>query len=249
MNDTPQELSDRKLALVTGGTRGIGAAIGRALIADGFQLVAFYHSNHERAGHFAAETGATTYSVNVSHFDDVQHAVHQVEEAHGPIHTLVNNAGVVRDSMAHKMAMDDWHHVLDTNLSACFYLCRAVLGGMRQRGCGRIINMSSINGQKGQLGQVNYAAAKAGVLGFTKALALENAAKGICVNAICPGYIKTEMTAEMNAAILDQIIANIPTNRLGCVEEVADIVAFLASDKASFINGATFNVNGGQYMG
>ena len=237
---------DRKTALITGGTRGIGAAIARALIADNIDVIAVYHRDHQRAQAFADETGAQVEVLEVTDFQACQDKVAGLDQG---IDILVNNAGIVDDGMAHKMGVDQWCRVIDTNLNACFNLCRAVLPGMRRRGWGRVVNISSINGLKGQVGQANYAAAKAGMLGLTKALALENAAKGICVNAICPGYIETDMTGHMNPDVLQGIISQIPAGRLGQPDEVAGLAAFLASDKAAFINGAVFSVNGGQYMG
>ena len=237
-----------KKAVVTGGTRGIGAAVARALIAEGYDVAATYHGNDEAANAFKAETGAHVYKFDVSSFGDCQKGVAAIEADFGSIDILVNNAGITRDGMLHKMEEEAWHAVLETNLTSCFNMCRAVIPGMRERSFGRVVNISSINGQKGQLGQTNYAAAKAGMIGFTKALALEGAAKGITVNAICPGYIETEMTGAMKQEVLDGIIRSIPMARMGKPQEIADIVAFLASEKAAFITGATISANGGQYM-
>jgi acetoacetyl-CoA reductase len=236
------------VALVTGGTRGIGLEISKALKADGFKVVAFYHGNEEAAKAFEKETGGKAIKTDVADYAAVLKAVETAEKEIGPIKVLVNNAGITKDGVLHKMEPDSWHAVLETNLTSCFHLCRAVVPAMRERGFGRIINISSINGQKGQFGQTNYAAAKAGMLGFTKALALENAAKGITVNAICPGYIETDMTSAMRPEVLDSIVKQIPAARMGQPQEIAALVSFLASEKAAFINGATIAANGGQYM-
>lgn len=236
-------------AIVTGGTRGIGSAISRALIQDGHKVAAVYHGNDEAATKFSAETGAKVYKFDVASFTACAEGVEKIAAEVGPIDILVNNAGITRDSMLHKMPEEAWHAVIETNLTSCFSMSRAVIGGMRERGYGRIINISSINGQKGQFGQTNYSAAKAGMLGFTRALALESAAKGVTVNAICPGYIATDMTSSMKQEVLDSIIKQIPVARMGEPQEIAHIVAFLASPKAGFITGATLSANGGQYMG
>jgi acetoacetyl-CoA reductase len=237
-----------KIAIVTGGTRGIGASISKTLIGEGYTVAAIYHGNIDAANAFKAETGAHVYKVDVSHFGECRDGVAQIEKDLGSVSVLVNNAGITKDAMLHKMEEDAWHAVIETNLTSCFNMCRAVIGGMRERAYGRIINISSINGQKGQLGQTNYSAAKAGIIGFTKALALESAAKGITVNAICPGYIATEMTGAMKPEVLEGIIRSIPVARMGKPQEIADIVGFLASEKAAFITGATITANGGQYM-
>lgn len=237
-----------KVAVVTGGTRGIGLSITKALIAEGYQVAALYHGNEEAAQKCANETGAKVFKADVANFEQCHKAITDIEAALGPVAVLVNNAGITKDGMLHKMAEDNWHAVIETNLTSCFNMCRAVIEGMRSRQFGRIINISSINGQKGQLGQANYSAAKAGMLGFTRALALESAAKGITVNAICPGYIATDMTSAMPQEVLDSIIRQIPAARMGKPEEIADMVAFLASEKAAFITGSTMTVNGGQYI-
>jgi acetoacetyl-CoA reductase len=237
-----------KVAVVTGGTRGIGLSITKALIAEGYQVAALYHGNEEAAQKCATETGAKVFKADVANFEQCHKAITDIEAALGPVNVLVNNAGITKDGMLHKMPEDNWHAVIETNLTSCFNMCRAVIEGMRARQFGRIINISSINGQKGQLGQANYSAAKAGMLGFTRALALESAAKGITVNAICPGYIATDMTSAMPQEVLDSIIRQIPAARMGKPEEIADMVAFLASDKAAFITGSTMTVNGGQYI-
>ncbi|PZP55756.1 MAG: beta-ketoacyl-ACP reductase [Micavibrio aeruginosavorus] len=236
------------IAIVTGGTRGIGLEITKALIEAGYKVAAIYHGNEIAAKKCTQETGAFVYKCDVSNFDECASVISQIEADHGPVRILVNNAGITKDSMLHKMAEESWHDVIETNLTSCFNMCRAVIAGMRERCFGRIINISSINGQKGQLGQANYSAAKAGMLGFTKALALESAAKGITVNAICPGYIETDMTAAMHKEVLDSIIRSIPAARMGKPEEIADLVVFLASEKAAFMNGSTLTINGGQYM-
>ena len=236
-----------KVAIVTGGTRGIGLAISQGLIADGYKVAAAYRSNEEAAQKFR-DLGGYAIQLDVSDFEACQKAVAQIEEELGEISILVNNAGITRDGVLHKMEEDAWHAVIETNLTSCFNMCRAVVAGMRERGFGRIVNISSINGEKGQFGQTNYAAAKAGILGFTKALALETARKGITVNAICPGYIETDMTSAIKQEVLDSIIQQIPTGRMGRPEEIAALVTFLASEKAAFITGATLDANGGQYM-
>lgn len=237
-----------KIAIVTGGTRGIGAAISKALIDAGFTVAATYQGNDEAAAQFASQTGAKTFKFDVSDYAACEAAVAQIESTLGPVAVLVNNAGITRDCMMHKMTPENWAAVMSTNLDSCFNMCRHVVPHMRERSYGRIINISSINGQKGQLGQTNYSAAKAGMIGFTKALALESASKGITVNAICPGYIATEMTGAMKQEILDSIIRSIPMARMGEPSEIAATVAFLASDAAAFITGATISANGGQYM-
>ncbi|MCL4679483.1 MAG: acetoacetyl-CoA reductase [Alphaproteobacteria bacterium] len=237
-----------KTALVTGGTRGIGHAISLGLQQAGFSVVATYHGNEDAAQKFRDETGCAAVKFDVADYAACEQAVQQIEKDHGPIEVLVNNAGITRDGMLHKMAKESWHEVIETNLTSCFNMCRLIVPGMRERSYGRIINISSINGQKGQFGQTNYSAAKAGMLGFTKALAMEVAAKGVTVNAICPGYIETDMTAGMKQEVLDSIIRQIPVTRMGKPDEIADLVCFLASPKAAFITGATIAANGGQYM-
>lgn len=236
------------VAIVTGGTRGIGLEISKALKDDGYKVVALYFGNEEAAAKFRDETGCQTYKVDVSDYDACDLAIKDIEQNIGNVDVLVNNAGITRDGAFHKMDLKNWRDVMETNLTSCFNMCRVVINGMRERNFGRIINVSSINGQKGQFGQVNYSAAKSGMLGFTKALAIESAAKGITVNAICPGYIETEMTGAMRQEVLDSIIRQIPVTRMGRPDEIAAIVSFLASQKASFITGATITANGGQYM-
>lgn len=237
-----------RTALVTGGTRGIGAAISKKLLGDGFQVAATYQKNDDQAKQFSAETGIKVYKWDVKNLDSCKKGVKQVEADLGPVDILVNNAGMTMDGAFHKMSSVQWDDVIGTNLTSCFNMCQTVLDGMRERRYGRIINMSSINGQQGMFGQTNYAAAKAGIIGFTKALAIEAASKNITVNAIAPGYINTDMVAAVSADILTQIIARIPVGRLGEPEDIAHAVSFLASEKTSFMTGATLTINGGQYL-
>jgi len=238
-----------RVALVTGGTRGIGAAVSKALQDAGYKVAANYGGNDEAASKFKAETGVAAFKWDVSAFDACAAGVKAVEAALGPVEVLVNNAGITRDAMLHKMTLDQWRAVIDTDLNSLFNMCRPVIEGMRERNFGRIINISSINGQKGQMGQTNYSAAKAGDIGFTKALAQENAKKGITVNAICPGYIATEMVKAVPKEVLEKnILPQIPVGRLGEPEEIARCVVFLASDDAGFITGSTIAVNGAQYL-
>jgi acetoacetyl-CoA reductase len=238
-----------RVAVITGGTRGIGAAIAKALKAADYKVAANYGGNDEAAQKFKAETGIPVYKWDVASFDACAAGIKQVEAELGPVDILVNNAGITRDTMFHKMTLEQWSAVINTNLNSLFNMSRQVIDGMRERSFGRIINVSSINGQKGQMGQVNYSAAKAGDIGFTKALAQENARKGVTVNAICPGYIGTEMVRAVPKEVLDKsILPFIPVGRLGEPEEIARAVLFLASDDAGFITGSTLSVNGGQYM-
>jgi acetoacetyl-CoA reductase len=237
-----------KVAIVTGGTRGIGAAISKGLKAAGCTVAASYAGNDAAAAKFKDETGIATFKWDVADAAACVAGVKQVEASLGPTDVLVNNAGITRDGMFHKMTFDQWSAVLRTNLDSMFTMTRPVIEGMRERGRGRIINMSSMNGQKGQLGQVNYAASKAGIIGFTKALAQENARKGITVNCICPGYIDTDMVADVPEKVLEGIIAQIPVGRLGKASEIASMVVYLASDDAAFVSGAVMTVNGAQYM-
>jgi acetoacetyl-CoA reductase len=234
--------------MVTGGTRGIGRAIVERLKADGFKVAAGYAGNEPAARACADELGVTIVKGNVGEFEDCRRAVAEVEAELGPIDVLVNNAGITRDAMLHKMTPEQWNEVIFVNLASIFNMSRQVIDGMRARGYGRIINIASINGQKGQLGQTNYSAAKAGAIGFTRALAQETASKGITVNAVAPGYIDTEMIQLVPQPVLDKIVGSIPVGRLGKVEEIAACVAFLAREDASFITGACLTVNGGQYM-
>ncbi|MCW5752676.1 MAG: acetoacetyl-CoA reductase [Alphaproteobacteria bacterium] len=237
-----------RVALVTGGTRGIGAAISKGLKAAGYKVAANYAGNDERAQAFAKETGIAVFKFDVANFEACKNGVAQVVSQLGPVDVLVNNAGITRDGVLHRMAHDQWQAVIDTNLGSCFNMCRAVIDSMRERGFGRIVNIGSINGQGGQYGQVNYAAAKSGIHGFTKALAQEGAAKGITVNAIAPGYIDTDMVAAVPANVLEKIVAKIPVGRLGKAEEIARGVLFLVADDAGFITGSTVSINGGQHM-
>lgn len=236
------------VAVVSGGTRGIGLSIAKALKEGGFKVAALYHGNEAAAEAFRKETGGMAMKCDVADYTACERAIHEIEGALGSVAVLVNNAGITRDGVLHKMAPEVWHEVIETNLTSCFNLCRVIVPGMRERSFGRIVNISSINGQKGQFGQTNYSAAKAGMIGFTKALALENAAKGITVNAVCPGYIETDMTSQMRPEVLESIIRQIPAARMGQPDEIAALVAFLASEKAAFINGSTLTANGGQYM-
>jgi acetoacetyl-CoA reductase len=237
-----------KVAIVTGGTRGIGAGISRGLRKAGFTVAANYAGNDEAAAKFKGESGIAVYKWDVGDAAACAAGVKQVESELGPVDVLVNNAGITRDGMFHKMSWDQWSAVLRTNLDSMFTMTRPVIEGMRDRGRGRIISISSINGQKGQMGQVNYSASKAGIIGFTKALAQENARKGITVNAICPGYIDTDMVAGVPDKVLEGIIATIPVGRLGKADEVASLVVYLASDEAAFITGAVMTINGAQYI-
>jgi len=238
-----------RVALVTGGTRGIGAAISTALKQAGYQVAANYGGNDEAANQFKSETGIPVYKFDVSDPAASEAGIRAIESELGPVDILVNNAGITRDGMFHKMTFDQWSAVIRTNLDSMFACTRPVIEGMRERSFGRIIIISSINGQKGQMGQSNYAAAKAGVIGFAKALALENANKGITVNVIAPGYIATEMVKAVPEEVLkSKILPLIPVGRLGEAEEVARGVLFLAGDDAGFITGSTLSLNGGQYM-
>ena len=234
--------------MVTGGTRGIGHAITARLKADGFKVAAGYAGNDAAARTCADDLDVMIVKGNVGEFEDCQRAVAEVEAELGPIDVLVNNAGITRDAMLHRMTPQQWNEVIFVNLASLFNMSRQVIDGMRQRGYGRIINISSINGQKGQVGQTNYSAAKAGAIGFTKALAQETANKGVTVNAVAPGYIDTEMVHSVPEEVLGRIVAGIPVGRLGKAEEIAACVAFLAREDASFITGACLTANGGQYM-
>lgn len=237
-----------RLALVTGGTRGIGAAICIRLKNAGYRVVANYAGNDSAAEAFREEHDIPVMKFDVSDFAACREAIEQIHRDMGPIEVLVNNAGITRDSTLQKMSEEAWHQVIDTNLSSCFNLCRLVIEQMRERTFGRIVNISSINGQAGQYGQVNYAAAKAGMAGFSKALAQENANKGITVNTVAPGYIATEMVRAVPEKVLEKIVAKIPAGRLGEADEVARCVEFLVADESGFITGSTLSVNGGQYM-
>jgi len=237
-----------RTAIVTGGTRGIGEAISVALKDTGYTVAANYGGNDEAADSFRKASGIPVYKFDVGDFAACQKGVRHVEADLGPVDILVNNAGITRDATLHKMSFEQWNAVIQTNLTSCFNMCRAVIEGMRERGFGRIVNIGSINGQAGQYGQVNYAAAKSGIHGFTKALAQEGAARGITVNAIAPGYIDTEMVRAVPPNVLEKIIARVPVGRLGMPEEIARGVLFLAADEAGFITGSTLSINGGQHM-
>ena len=236
------------VAIVTGGTRGIGAAISKGLKDAGYTVAATYAGNTEKAEAFKAETGIHVYKWDVADPQACHDGVAQVVSDLGAVEVLVNNAGITRDGWFHKMDYDQWSSVIRTNLDSMFTMTRPVIDGMRERGHGRIINISSINGQKGQMGQVNYSAAKAGVIGFTKALAQETARKGITVNCVAPGYINTDMVAAVPEKVLESIIAGIPAGRLGEAREIGALVVYLCSEEAGFMTGSTLTINGGQYM-
>jgi acetoacetyl-CoA reductase len=237
-----------RVALVTGGTRGIGAAISRMLKLRGYQVAANYAGNDVAASAFKEETGIAVYKFDVSDFEAVKAAIAKIEQDLGPIEIVVNNAGITRDSTMRRLDRTMWQAVIDTNLGSCFNVSKAVWDGMNTRGFGRIVNIGSINGQGGQYGQVNYAAAKSGIHGFTKALAQEGASKGITVNAIAPGYTDTDMVSAVPAPVLEKIVAKIPVGRLGKADEIARGVLFLIADDAGFITGSTLSINGGQHM-
>ena len=238
-----------RVALVTGGSRGIGAAVAKGLLAAGYRVAANYAGNDEAAQRFKSETGIPVYKWSVADYDACAAGIGQVEAELGPIEVLVNNAGITRDAMFHRMSREQWQEVISTNLNGIFNMTHPLWPGMRERKFGRIVNISSVNGQKGQAGQVNYSAAKAGDIGFTKALAQEGARIGITVNAICPGYIGTEMVRAIDAKVLaERILPQIPVGRLGEPEEIARCVVFLAGDDAGFITGSTLTANGGQYL-
>ena len=238
-----------RVALVTGGSRGIGAAVSKGLKAAGYTVAANYAGNDEAAERFKAETGIPVFKWSVADYDACAAGIKQVEAELGPVEVLVNNAGITRDAMFHRMSREQWQEVISTNLNGIFNMTHPIWPGMRERKFGRIVNISSVNGQKGQAGQVNYSAAKAGDIGFTKALAQEGARAGITVNAICPGYIGTEMVRAIDAKVLaERILPQIPVGRLGEPEEIARCVVFLASEEAGFITGSTISANGGQYL-
>ena len=237
-----------RVAVVTGGTRGIGEAISIGLQKAGFKVAANYAGNDERAKAFSDKTGIATFKWDVSSFDDCKAGMDKVAAELGPVEVIVNNAGITRDGTMKKMGRTAWDEVLDTNLGGCFNMCKAAWDGMVERKFGRVVNIGSINGQAGQYGQVNYAAAKSGIHGFTKALAQEGARAGITVNAIAPGYIDTDMVAAVPADVLAKIVARIPVGRLGKAEEIARAVLFLVADEGGFITGSTLSINGGQHM-
>ncbi len=237
-----------KVVIVTGGTRGIGQAISLALKEMGFTVVANYGGNDSAAAQFTADTGIPSYKWDVGDHQACIDGCAKVVAEVGPIDVVVNNAGVTRDGVLHKMSFEDWNDVMRINLGGCFNMAKATFPGMRERGWGRIVNIGSINGQAGQYGQVNYAAAKSGIHGFTKALAQEGAKFGVTVNAIAPGYIDTDMVAAVPAPVLEKIVAKIPVGRLGQASEIARGVAFLCSDNAGFVTGSTMSINGGQHM-
>ena len=236
------------VAIVTGGTRGIGGAISVALNDAGHTVAAVYAGNADAAKRFSDRTGIRTYRFDVSDFEACEDGVDRIVKDLGPVGILVNNAGITRDGTMHRMSFDRWNAVLQTNLSSCFNMSRCVIDAMRERGFGRIVNIGSVNGQAGQYGQVNYAAAKSGIHGFTKALAQEGAAKGITVNAIAPGYIDTDMVRAVPEKVLEKIIATIPVGRLGHAHEIAKAVLFLVDDDMGFMTGSTLSINGGQHM-
>jgi acetoacetyl-CoA reductase len=237
-----------RVAIVTGGTRGIGAAVATALKDAGYTVAASYAGNDDAAKKFSDKTGIRTYKFDVADYDACMDAVGRIEKDLGPVDVVVNNAGITRDGTMHRMSFDQWNSVLQTNLSSCFNMSRCVIEGMREREFGRIVNIGSVNGQAGQYGQVNYAAAKSGIHGFTKALAKEAAGKGITVNAIAPGYIDTDMVRAVPEKVLEKIVATIPVGRLGKPEEIAKAVLFLVDDDMGFMCGSTISINGGQHM-
>ena len=237
-----------RVALVTGGTRGIGRAISERLKNDGYSVAANFGGNEEAARQCEQELGVKCYKFDVASFEDTGAGIKQIESDLGPVDVVINNAGITRDAPFHKMTPDQWTQVIDTDLSSAFNVTRQVWDGMRERGFGRVVNISSINGQKGQFGQANYSAAKAGLIGFTKALAQEGAKKGITVNVVAPGYIDTDMVRAVPEKVLETIISTIPVGRLGKAEEIASMCAYLSSEEAAFINGATMTVNGAQYI-
>jgi len=237
-----------RVAVVTGGTRGIGRAIAVALNRAGYRVAANYGSDDRNAQQFHAETGIPVFKFNVADFGECGRGVAAIAAALGPVEVLVNNAGITRDATMHRMSFDQWDAVIQTNLTSCFNMSRAVIEAMRERKFGRIVNIGSINGQAGQYGQVNYAAAKSGIHGFTKALAQEGAGRGVTVNAVAPGYVDTEMVRAVPAEVLEKIVARIPVGRLGKAEDIARTVLFLVADDADFITGSTLSVNGGQHM-
>ncbi|MFT4731530.1 MAG: acetoacetyl-CoA reductase [Gammaproteobacteria bacterium] len=248
VEDTLKGTDMNRVALVTGGTRGIGEAICNKLFEKGYNVVANYGGNDGKASEFTLRTGIPVAKFDVSNFEQTATGIAKIENEYGPVDILINNAGITRDARMNRMTFEQWDIVIQTNLASCFNVCRAVIDGMRIRQFGRIINVGSVNGQAGQYGQVNYAAAKSGIHGFTKALALESAGKGITVNAIAPGYVDTDLVRAVPPEILAKIIKTIPVGRLGQPDDIANSVAFLADDQSSFITGSTLTVNGGQHM-
>jgi acetoacetyl-CoA reductase len=237
-----------RVAVVTGGTRGIGEAISVGLKDAGYKVAAVYAGNDEKAREFTERTGIAAFKWDVSNFEACKEGLAKVEAELGPVEIVVNNAGITRDGVLHRMTFEQWNEVISTNLTSCFNMCRNVIDGMRERNFGRIVNIGSINGQAGQYGQVNYAAAKSGIHGFTKALAQEGAAKGITVNAIAPGYIDTDMVRAVPPNVLEKIVAKVPVGRLGKASEIARGVLFLVADEGGFVTGSTLSINGGQHM-
>lgn len=237
-----------RVALVTGGTRGIGKAISARLKADGYKVAANFGGNEEAAKACEEDLGIKCYKFDVASYEETGEGLRKIEADLGPVDVVINNAGITRDAPFHKMTLDQWNEVINVDLTSAFNVTRQLWEGMRERGFGRVVNISSINGQKGQFGQANYSAAKAGLIGFTKALAYEGAKKGITVNVVAPGYIDTDMVRAVPANVLEGIIATIPAGRLGQAEEIASICAYLSSEEAAFINGATMTVNGAQYI-
>jgi acetoacetyl-CoA reductase len=237
-----------RVAVVTGGTRGIGEAISLGLKEAGYKVAAVYAGNDEKAREFTERTGIAAFKWDVSDFEACKAGLAKVEAELGPVEIVVNNAGITRDGVLHRMTFEQWNDVIQTNLTSCFNMCRNVIDGMRERNFGRIVNIGSINGQAGQYGQVNYAAAKSGIHGFTKALAQEGAAKGVTVNAIAPGYIDTDMVRAVPPNVLEKIVAKVPVGRLGKASEIARGVLFLVADEGGFVTGSTLSINGGQHM-
>ncbi|MCX7338002.1 MAG: acetoacetyl-CoA reductase [Alphaproteobacteria bacterium] len=238
----------KRTVIITGGTRGIGAAVSLALKEKGYKVIANYNKNNDAAREFAKLHAIPVYQWDVGNYEDCVRNLKDIEHTHGPIDTIVHNAGVTADGFFHKMTPDMWNSVIQTNLGSCFNMVNPLIDSMRQRGFGRIVLLSSVSALKGQMGQVNYCAAKAGIIGFTKALALESASKGITVNAIAPGYIETDMIRSVSTPILHKIIGQIPSGRLGQASEIARCVAFLVDEGAGYITGETLNINGGQYL-
>jgi acetoacetyl-CoA reductase len=246
--NTTQGTKMARIAMVTGGVSGIGEATSKLLKASGYEVIANYFGNDEQAQAFHAETGIPIREWNIADFDATQNAMGELAKEFGPIDILVNNAGITRDGMLHKMTYEQWRSVIDIDLTGCFNMCRAVIESMRERRYGRIVNISSVNGLSGQAGQTNYSAAKAGLIGFTKALAQEGGSRGITVNAIAPGYTDTGMMSTIRPDILQNIISGVPVGRLASVDEIARGVLFLVADESAFITGITLSINGGKYM-